>query len=53
MEQVEDYSSMEELHGVVKAEMDDAKDFIYQIGEERAESTEFYLGKEPDISSDL
>jgi hypothetical protein len=43
----------EQLQGVLKAEMDDARDYIYQIGEERAESTEYYLGTEPDQNSAL
>jgi len=43
----------EQLQGVLKAEMDDARDYIYQIGEERAESTEYYLGNEPDQNSAL
>jgi hypothetical protein len=33
--------------------MDDAKDYISQIGEERAESTEYYLGNEPEETSTL
>ena len=33
--------------------MDDAKDFISQVGEERAESTEYYLGNEPEETSTL
>ena len=44
---------IEELQGVLKSEMDDARDYIYQIGEERAESTEYYLGNEPDQNSAL
>jgi len=41
------------LEGVIKSEMDDARDFIYQVGEERAESTEYYLGNEPESTSTL
>ena len=41
------------LSGVIKSEMDDARDFIYQVGEERAESTEYYLGNEPESTSTL
>ena len=33
--------------------MDDAKDFIHQVGQERAESTEYYLGNEPESTSSL
>ncbi|MAK71981.1 MAG: hypothetical protein CMF19_08045, partial [Idiomarinaceae bacterium] len=33
--------------------VDDAEDYIFQIGKERAESTEYYLGTEPDNTSDL
>ena len=31
--------------------MDDAKDYIDQIGESRAEATEYYLGNEPEANS--
>ena len=51
--QVEEESSMIDLVGVIKSEMDDAKDFIHQVGEERAESTEYYLGGEPEATSTL
>jgi hypothetical protein len=51
--QVEEQSSMIDLVGVIKSEMDDAKDFIHQVGEERAESTEYYLGGEPEATSTL
>ncbi len=44
---------MNDLIGVVKSEMDDAKDFIHQVGKERAESTEYYLGDEPESTSTL
>ena len=43
----------EQLSAVLKAEMEDAKDFIHQVGEERAESTEYYLGNEPEGTSTL
>ena len=33
--------------------MDDAKDYIDQIGESRAEATEYYLGNEPEANSSL
>lgn len=42
-----------DLESVLKAEMDDAKDFISQVGEERSESTEYYLGNEPEGTSSL
>ena len=51
--QVDEESSMIDLVGVIKSEMDDAKDFIHQVGEERAESTEYYLGSEPEAPSTL
>ncbi len=44
---------MQDLVGVLKSEMDDAKDFISQVGQERAESTEYYLGNEPESTSTL
>ena len=43
----------EELQSVLKAELDDAKDFIDQVGDERAESTEYYLGNSPEGGSDI
>ena len=33
--------------------MDDARDFIDQIGQERAENTDYYLGAEPVNGSEL
>ena len=33
--------------------MDDAEDYINQIGKDRAESTDYYLGNEPENVSDL
>ena len=45
--QVSEETNLLNLSGVLKAEMDDARDFIHQVGEERAESTEYYLGNEP------
>lgn len=51
--QVDEESSMIDLVGVIKSEMDDAKDFIHQVGEERSESTEYYLGSEPEATSTL
>lgn len=46
-------TNMENLVGVIKSEMDDASDFIHQIGSDRAESTEYYLGNEPEGTSSL
>ena len=51
--QLDEESSMIDLVGVIKSEMDDAKDFIHQVGEERSESTEYYLGSEPEATSTL
>ena len=51
--EVEEEQDLEELIGVIKSEMDDAKDFISQVGEERAESTDYYLGNEPESTSTL
>jgi len=51
--QLDEESNMIDLVGVIKSEMDDAKDFIHQVGEERAESTEYYLGSEPEATSTL
>ena len=50
---VNDSSKMEELKRVISSAMDDAKDFIDQIGQERALATEYYLGKEPSGTSSL
>ena len=52
-EKVSKETSMENLVGVIKSEMDDASDFIHQIGSDRAESTEYYLGTEPEGTSTL
>ena len=49
----EEESKSIDLVGVIKSEMDDAKDFIHQVGSERAESTEYYLGNEPEGTSSL
>ena len=51
--QVSEETNLLNLSGVLKAEMDDARDFIHQVGEERAESTEYYLGNEPESTSTL
>ncbi|MDA7517458.1 hypothetical protein N8511_00755 [Akkermansiaceae bacterium] len=53
MAKVEEDSEMIDLVGVIKSEMDDAKDFIHQVGAERAESTEYYLGNEPENTSSM
>ena len=53
MAAVEDQGDMIDLVGVIKSEMDDAKDFIHQVGAERAESTEYYLGNEPEGTSSM
>ena len=50
---VKEESNMLNLVGVLKSEMDDAKDFVHQVGAERAESTEYYLGNEPSSTSSL
>ena len=42
----QEYDS-QELSSIIKTEMDDARDFIDQIGQERAENTDYYLGAEP------
>ena len=52
-EEVQEAMNMDNLVGVIKSEMDDAKDFIHQVGSERAESTEYYLGTEPEGTSTL
>ena len=41
------------LQGIIRSEMDDAEDYINQIGKDRAESTDYYLGNEPENVSDL
>jgi hypothetical protein len=50
---VQEETNMIDLVGVIKSEMDDAKDFIHQVGAERAESTEYYLGNEPEGTSSM
>ena len=49
----EDAAITEKLGGILKAEYDDAKDFVDQIGEDRAEATNYYLGKKPGSESSL
>lgn len=46
-------ANLEELQGVLKSEMDDAKDFIDQIDEERADATDYYLGNSPSAQSSM
>ena len=53
MAAVQEQGDMIDLVGVIKSEMDDAKDFIHQVGAERAESTEYYLGDSPEGTSSL
>ena len=53
MAAVQEEGDMIDLVGVIKSEMDDAKDFIHQVGAERAESTEYYLGNEPEGTSSM
>ena len=50
---VNDEENLLRLSGVIKSEMDDAKDFIHQVGAERAESTEYYLGESPHGTSSM
>jgi len=52
MDQTEGVNT-EELQGVLKSEMDDAKDFIDQIDEERADATDYYLGNSPSGQSSM
>ena len=56
LDESEDVSEQEdelELQSIIKSEMDSAKDFIEQIGQERDEATRYYLGKEPSATSEL
>ena len=50
---ISEETNMENLVGVIKSEMDDASDFIHQVGADRAESTEYYLGDAPEGTSSL
>ncbi len=43
----------EELQGILKSELDDARDYIEQVGEDRAEATEYYLGESPQGQSSM
>ena len=51
--QLNEETDLINLTGVIKSEMDDAKDFIHQVGADRAESTEYYLGTEPSSTSSV
>ena len=51
-EVVEDEFDEEELQSVLKSELDDAKDFIDQLGDERAESTDCLLYTSPSPRDD-
>ena len=51
--QVGDSYDEEQLQGVLKSEMDDAKDFIDQIDQDRAEATDYYLGNAPTSQSSM
>ena len=50
VEEEQDYT---ELTSIIKAEMDDAQDFSEELGQERSENTEFYLGEEPSDTSEM
>ena len=50
--QDQEYDTIE-LTSIIKSEMDDARDFIDQVGQERAENTDYYLGAEPTNESEL
>lgn len=45
--------NFDDLSAYLKNAMDDAEDYIHQVGEERAESTEYYLGNEPEPTSSV
>tara|TARA_X000001388_G_scaffold76441_1_gene73801 strand:+ start:609 stop:2720 length:2112 start_codon:yes stop_codon:yes gene_type:complete len=45
--------NQEELQGILKSELDDARDYIEQVGEDRAEATEYYLGESPQGQSSM
>ena len=50
---VTENANLEELQSVLKSEMDDAKDFIDQIDEQRADATDYYLGNSPSAQSSM
>jgi len=45
--------NIEDLQSVLKSEFDDAKDYIDAVGRERSEATDYYLGNEPEGSSEM
>jgi hypothetical protein len=45
--------NFDDLKGYLKGEMDDAEDYANVVGQERAESTDYYLGNEPEPHSSL
>jgi len=50
LQQEQDYT---ELASIIKSEMDDAQDFSEELGQERSENTDYYLGEEPSDTSEL
>ena len=52
-EEVAEASMMLDLSAQLKVEMDDAKDFNNQVGQERAESTEYHLGNDQEATSPM
>lgn len=50
VEEEQDYT---ELTSIIKTEMDDAQDFSEELGQERSENTDYYLGEEPNDTSEL
>ena len=50
IEEEQDYT---ELSSIIKSEMDDAQDFSEELGQERSENTDFYLGEEPSDTSEM
>ena len=50
VEEEQDYT---ELASIIKSEMDDAQDFSEELGQERSENTDYYLGEEPSDTSEL
>ena len=50
VEEEQDYT---ELSSIIKSEMDDAQDFSEELGQERSENTDFYLGEEPSDTSEM
>ena len=45
--------NQEKLQGILKSELDDARDYIEQVGEDRAEATNYYLGESPSGQSSM